>query len=99
MCGLSVVCRGAGREAPQPSWDDGGRQRPPWSFLCVLASFHLAKSHITDNKKNFDDHVPTKIPRLITRDQMTATEVSVNHIVTNMYLQYNWTRSPCHHVR
>ena len=52
MCGLSVVCCSAGGEAPQKLWEDGGHRRPPWSFLCVFASFHLAKTHITTPKKN-----------------------------------------------
>ena len=53
MCGLSVVCRGAVGEAPQQRRDIGGRRRPSWcQVVCVLASFHLAKTHITTTKKN-----------------------------------------------
>ena len=86
MCGLSVVCRGAVGEAPQQRRDIGGRRRPPWLFLCVLASFHLAKTHITTTKKKkLDGPFRNIISPPIARYPSTAFSASLPHILTNMF--------------
>ena len=87
MCGLSAVCRGAVGEAPQQRRNIGGRRRPPWLFLCVLASFHLAKTQNThhNDKKKLDGPFRNIISPPIARYPMTAFSASLPHILTNMF--------------
>ena len=44
VCWMIVVCVGAGSEAPWRPWDDGGHHG---GWVHVLASFYLAKTHVT----------------------------------------------------
>ncbi len=47
VCWLIVICGGAGSGAPRRPWDDGDRQAWRGMLLLALASFYLAKAHIT----------------------------------------------------
>jgi hypothetical protein len=65
VCWLIVVCGGAGSGAPWRPWDDGDRQGRRGTLLLALASFYLAKAHITThnnqsiwpNRRCADDNI------------------------------------------